>query len=169
MSALSSAPYGLYTRSYTKKMYKALAKILANAVQRDREMLCYHLLPKPNMYGKQALNDPNNWMLRAVSLALASGVSRDALVCIPEEFDAHQRQRVAQEFEPALQERARSCAALDLARDRMATICFALEDLRLPALLTVMILEEACTPPGANLLFHHVWRVATVVKHRIVS
>lgn len=59
-------------------------------------------------------------------------------------------------------------AAFDLARERMTTICFGLQPLQLPALLTTMILEEACTPPGANLLFHHMWSVATIVKHRRV-
>jgi hypothetical protein len=56
-------------------------------------------------------------------------------------------------------------AAFDLARDRMTEVCIALQSLRLPALLTVLILRKSCAPPGSSLRFRHCWAVSTKVKH----
>ncbi len=54
-------------------------------------------------------------------------------------------------------------------RERATEICFALQRLHLPALLTVLIIEEACDAPDAWIPMHFKWRLATTVKHPQIS
>lgn len=51
-------------------------------------------------------------------------------------------------------------------RERATDICLALQRLHLPALLTVLIIEEACDAPDAWIPMHFKWRLATTVKHK---
>lgn len=68
---------------------------------------------------------------------------------------------------PFLSEALFMKTAFDLMRERLAEVCIALQSLRLPVLLTVMVLEESCEPPNANLRMYDTWRVAALVKHFI--
>ena len=65
----------------------------------------------------------------------------------------------------ALSRRAVESAALEIARPRMAEICFALQELRLPALVTVLLIEEACWLAGTEFRRAHTWAIAATVKH----
>lgn len=54
---------------------------------------------------------------------------------------------------------------IDLIRWRAFDICVALQMLRLPALVTCAILDEACAPGANCVAFHHKWHIATRIKH----
>lgn len=56
-------------------------------------------------------------------------------------------------------------AAFALMRNRATEICIGLQDLGLPALCTIEILEAACYPAAAHPRLHTVWRLVTAVKH----
>lgn len=56
-------------------------------------------------------------------------------------------------------------AALQIARPRMLEICIALQHLRLPALVTVLLIEEACWLAGTEFRRAHTWAIAAKVKH----
>lgn len=53
---------------------------------------------------------------------------------------------------------------LDLIRPQAAEICIALQTLELPALLTVMIIEEACRF-AHRVTMHQTWSLVVAVKH----
>lgn len=56
-------------------------------------------------------------------------------------------------------------AAFEIMRHRMTTMCIGLQDLELPALLTVFIIEAACCMPGTKFCRFQTWSLATIVKH----
>lgn len=56
-------------------------------------------------------------------------------------------------------------AGFELLRDDMAEIAIGLATVRLPALLVVMILQEACMPPNVEIRMHRFWQVAVLVKN----
>ena len=57
------------------------------------------------------------------------------------------------------------CAALEIMRPRMTEICIGMQPLGLPALLTVLLIEEACWVPGTEFRRAHTWAIAATVKH----
>ena len=56
-------------------------------------------------------------------------------------------------------------AACTIMQRRITEICFAMQNMRLPTLLTVMILEEACAMPNTEFKMYHLWTLAAKVKH----
>ena len=50
-------------------------------------------------------------------------------------------------------------------RARMTEICVALQDLELPVLLLVLLIEEACWLAGTQFRRFHTWSLAATVKH----
>jgi hypothetical protein len=57
-------------------------------------------------------------------------------------------------------------AGFKTVQSRMADVCIGLQRLQLPALLTTLILEEACEPFARHLPMHYLWDVAVLVRHR---
>lgn len=55
--------------------------------------------------------------------------------------------------------------AFGYVRHRATEICIALEELSLPALMTLLIVEEACYPKYAHPKMFSVWNLITTVKH----
>jgi ankyrin repeat protein len=53
---------------------------------------------------------------------------------------------------------------LRIVEPRASEICFALQSWRLPALLTMLIIDEAC-PLAAWVTDHHKWSLVTTIKH----
>jgi hypothetical protein len=66
---------------------------------------------------------------------------------------------------PMAAKRELQLTALGQCRGRMLEICIALQDLELPAPVTIEILECACAPFALRLPFHNLWDVVTGVKH----
>lgn len=61
-------------------------------------------------------------------------------------------------------ERRLTRARLYLVRARATEICFAMQSLQLPALLTLMLIDEAC-PLASAVPMHLKWKLITTVKH----
>lgn len=59
----------------------------------------------------------------------------------------------------------RMWAAFALIRRRATEICIGMQDLCLPAPITIEILEAACYPPESHPKHYDVWRLVTKVKH----
>ena len=77
------------------------------------------------------------------------------------EIDDHTYQR----YTAALRKYPLDKAALNIMCPRMTEICIAMQDLGLPTLLMVLIIEEACWMAATEFRRYHTWTLAATVKH----
>ena len=161
---------------------KVVEVLLAQQVRIGRFLCKHHEWHDPLLYvaSMHTITAGGAASNAIASLLVAAGVMPNDCASVPDngEFSAFdsdedvaavtratKRQAATARIQAIFHEDQLQKAALALARSRAVDVTIALAGLGLPALLSTMIIDEACAPPGANLRLYDSWQIATKVKH----